>query len=127
MLIANFFAWNQVGGNGFHHATVDINPPPMNAMVTVSIAYHGFIANDEDIIEGSAGIAEFSVRNNKGQDVKTKFADLGNLNNIPFGSLPIAIAKNNLSHVTMLIMTYDSWTSALLTVLGTDYGESSNP
>jgi len=127
MLIGNFFAWQQVGGDGFHHATVDINPSPMNAMVTVSIAYHGFIANDEDIIEAAAGIVEFSVRNNQGQDVKTKFADLNNLNNIGFGSLPIAIAKDNLSHVTMLIMTWDAWTTGLITLLGTDYGESSNP
>ena len=127
MLIANFFAWQEVGGNGFHHATVDINPAPVNAMVTVSTAYHGFVANDEDIIEAAAGIVEFSVRNNQGHDDTTKFADLSNINNIGFGSLPIAIAKNNLSHVTMLIMTYDSWTTALMTVLGTDYGESSNP
>jgi hypothetical protein len=67
------------------------------------------------------------VRNNQNQDVTTKFADLSNINNIGFGSLPIAIAKDNLSHITMLIMTEDSWTSALMTVLGTDYGESSNP
>jgi hypothetical protein len=127
MLIANFFAWQRVGGDGFHHATVDINPSPINAMVTVSIAYHGFVANDEDIIEAAAGIVEFSVRNNQGHDDTTKFADLSNINNIDFGSLPIAIAKDNLSHVTMLIMTYDAWTSALMTVLGTDYGESSNP
>src|SRR5215469_4258178 len=125
MLLANFFAWNQVGGDNFHHATVDINPSPMNAMVTVSIAGHGF--GDDDIIEAAAGILEFSVRNNQGHDVTTKFADLSNINNIDFGSLPVAIAKDNLSHVTMLVMTWDSWTNALMTVLGTDYGESSNP
>ena len=127
MLIANFFAWNQVGGNGFHHVTVDINPAPLNAMVTVSIAGHGFGTGDEDIIESAAGIVEFSVRNDQGHDVLTQFADLNNINNIGFGSLPIAIAKDNLSHVTMLIMTNDSWTTGLMTVLGTDYGESSNP
>jgi hypothetical protein len=127
MLIANFFAWNIVQGDGFQHTTVDINPAPVNAMVTVSTAGHGFGTGDDDIIEASAGILEFSVRNGQGQDVKTKFADLSNLNNIGFGSLPIAIAKDNLSHVTMLVMTYDSWTTALMTVLGTDYGESSNP
>ena len=127
MLIANFFALNQVSGDGFHHVTVDINPAPMNAMVTVSIAGHRFGTGDDNIIEAAAGILEYSVRDNQGQDVKTEFADLSNLNNIGFGSLPIAIAKDNLSHVTMLVMTNDSWTTALMTVLGTDYGESSNP
>ncbi|MGA9566068.1 MAG: hypothetical protein WBS19_11140 [Candidatus Korobacteraceae bacterium] len=127
MLIANFFAWNMIGGDGFSHVTVDINPAPVNAMVTVSIAGHGFGTGDDDIIECAGGILEFSVRNDQGQDVTTDFADLSSLNNIGFGSLPIAIAKDNLSHVTMLIMTYDSWTSALITLLGTDYGESSNP
>jgi hypothetical protein len=127
MLIANFIAWSQVSGNGFHHVTVDINPAPINAMVTVSIAGHGFGTGDEDIIESAAGIVEFSVRNDQGHDVTTKFADLNNINNIGFGSLPIAIAKDNLSHVTMLVMTADSWTTALMTLLGTDYGESSNP
>lgn len=127
MLIANFFAWSQVGGDGFHHVTVDINPAPVNAMVTVSIAGHGFGTGNEDIIECAAGIVEFSVRNDQGQDVTTKFTDLSNINNIGFGSLPIAIAKDKLSHVTMLIMTWDSWTSGLMTLLGTDYGESSNP
>ena len=127
MLIANYFAWNEVSGDGFHHATVDINPAPVNAMVTVSIAGHGFGTGDDDIIESAAGIVEYSVRNDQGHDVKTKFADLSNLNNIGFGSLPIAIAKDKLSHVTMLIMTWDSWTTALMTVLGTEYGESSNP
>jgi hypothetical protein len=127
MLIANFFAWSQVSGNGFHHVTVDINPAPINAMVTVSIAGHGFGTGDEEIIESAAGIVEYSVRDDQGQDVLTKFADLNNLNNIGFGSLPIGIAKDNLSHVTMLVMTNDSWTTALMTLLGTDYGESSNP
>ena len=127
MLITNFFAWSHVSGNGFHHATVDINPSPVNAMVTVSIAGHGFGTGEDDIIEAAAGIVEFSVRNQQGHDVTTRFADLSNLNNIGFGSLPIAIAKDNLSHVTMLIMTWDSWTSGLITLLGTDYGESSNP
>jgi len=127
MLIANFFAWNTIGGNGFNHETVDINPAPVNAMVTVSIGGHGFGTGDDDIIECAAGIVEYSVRNNQGQDVTTKFADLSNINNIGFGSPPVAVAKDNLSHVTMLIMTWDSWTSGLMTVLGTDYGESSNP
>ena len=127
MLITNFFAWNTVGGDGFNHVTVDINPAPVNAMVTVSIAGHGFGTGNDDIIECAAGIVEYSIRNDQGQDVTTKFADLSNIDNIGFGSLPIAIAKDNLSHVTMLIMTWDSWTSGLMTVLGTDYGESSNP
>jgi len=51
MLIANFFAWNTVGGDGFNHVTVDINPAPVNAMVTVSIAGHGFGTGNDDIIE----------------------------------------------------------------------------
>jgi hypothetical protein len=127
MLIANFFAWNEIGGNGFQHVTVDINPAPTNAMVTVSIAGHGFGTGNEDIIEAAAGIVEFSVRNDQGKDVKTKFADLNNLNNIGFGSLPIAIAKEKLTHVTMLLMTWDCWTTGLMTLLGTDYGQSSNP
>ena len=25
MLIADFFAWSTIGGNGFNHVTVDIN------------------------------------------------------------------------------------------------------
>ncbi len=127
MLIANYFVWNQVSGDGFNHVTVDINPSPVNAMVTVSTVGHGFGTGDDDIIEAAAGILEYSVRDSQGNDVKTKFADLSNLNNIGFGSLPIAIAKDNLSHVTMLAMTSDSWTNALMTLLGTDYGESSNP
>ena len=127
MLIANFFAWNSSGGNGFHHVTVDINPAPINAMVTVSIGGHGFGTGDDDIIEAAAGILEFSVRDQQGHDVKTKFADLNNINNIGFGSLPVAIAKEKLSHVTMLIMTADCWTNGLMTLIGTDYGQSSNP
>ncbi len=127
MLITNSVAWNTIGGDGFNHVTVDINPAPVNAMVTVSIAGHGFGTGDEDIIEAAAGIVEFSVRNSQGHDVTTSFADLNNINNIGFGSLPIAIAKDNLSHVTMLLMTWDCWTSASITLLGTDYGQSSNP
>jgi hypothetical protein len=128
MLIANFFGWNVIGGSDFNHVTVDINPPPVNAMVTVSIGGWGSVGFGDDAIkEVAAGIVEFSVRNDQDQDVTTKFADLGDIEHIGFGSLPIGIAKNKLSHVTMLIMTWDCWTSGLMTVLGTDYGESSNP
>jgi len=124
MLIGDSFAWSTVGGDGFQHVTVDINPAPVNALVTVSIAGTGFPG---DVWDVAAGIVEFSVRNDQGQDVTTKFADLSNIDNIGFGSLPIAIAKDNLSHVTMLIMTYGTWTSGLMTVFETDYGQSSNP
>ena len=121
MLIANFFASNVIGGDDFNSVTVDINPAPVNAMVTVSIGGTGGGG------DAAAGIVEFSVRNNKGHDVTTKFAHLNDIDNIGFGSLPLAIGKNNLSHVTMLIMTFEAWTSGLITVFGTDYGESSNP
>ena len=121
MLISNFFATAVTGGDNFHSVTVDINPPPVNAMVTVSI---GGTGGGGDV---AAGIVEFSVRNNKGHDVTTKFANLNNIDNIGIGSLPTAIGKDNLSHVTMLIMTFDGWTSGLMTLFGTDYGESSNP
>jgi hypothetical protein len=76
MLIANFFAWSTIGGDGFNHVTVDINPAPVNAMVTVSIAGHGFGTGNDGIIECAGGIVEYSIRNDRGQDVTTKFADL---------------------------------------------------
>ena len=121
MLITNFFATAVIGGEDSKSVTVDINPAPVNAMVTVSI---GGVGGDGDV---AAGIVEFSVRNKKGQDVTTKFANLNNTGNIGLGTLPIAIGKDNLSHVTMLILTFEGCTSGLMTLFGTDYGESSNP
>lgn len=67
MLIANFFAWSTIGGDGFNHVTVDINPAPVNAMVTVSIAGHGFGTGNDGIIECAGGIVEYSIRNDRGQ------------------------------------------------------------
>jgi hypothetical protein len=120
-LIATRFANTGTGGDGFNHVTVDLDFPPMNALVTVSISRFG---TGGGVVQ--AGILDYRIRNNQGVDVPTSFGDLSNLENLSFDALPAGVAHNNMTHITMLVMTFTASTRGQVVVLGTDFGEDSN-
>jgi hypothetical protein len=118
-LIATRFA-NIVTGD---HVTVDVDFAPMNVMVNISISRFGISDSLSDV---SAGILNYRIRNDQGVDVETSFGDLSNWQNINFDGLPAAVAHNNMTHITMLVLTFSAWTRGMITVFGTDFGEDSN-
>ena len=120
-LIATRFANISTGGDGFNHVTADVDFAPTNAMVNISISRFGTGGGNVQ-----AGILDYRVRNDQGIDVTTSFGDLGNLGNLSFDALPAAVAHNNMTHITMLVMTYDAATRGMITVFGTDFGENSD-
>lgn len=120
-LIATRFANVVTGGDGINHVTVDVDFAPMNAMVNISISRMGTSGGTVE-----AGILDYRIRNDQGVDVPTSFGDLSNLDNMTPDDLPAAVAHNNMTHITMLVMTFDSWTRGMITVFGTDFGEDSN-
>jgi hypothetical protein len=120
-LIGSLFANIATGGDDFHHVTVDIDFAPANSFVTTSISRFG---TPGGVVQ--AGILNYRVRTPENRDAETSFADLSNLDNTGFDDLPAAVAHNNMTHVTMLVMTLDAWTRGLLVVLNTDYPENSD-
>jgi len=124
-LIATRFANIAIGGDGSgsNYVTVDLDFAPLNALVTVSISN---FATGGGIANAGIGILDYSLRNNQGVDVPTSFGDLSNLNNLNFDALPVAVAHNNMTHITMFVFTFSAQARGMVTVLGTDFGQSSN-
>lgn len=120
-LIASRFANIATGGDGLNHVTIDVDVAPMNAMVNISISGFG---TSGGIVE--AGILDHRIRNDQGIDLPTTFGDLSDIGSMTGDSLPAAVAHSNLTHVTMLVITFDSWTRGMVTVFGTDFAEQSN-
>ncbi len=120
-LIATRFSNIATGGDDFNHVTVDVDFAPLNAMVNVSISRFG---TSGGVVQ--AGILDYRLRNDQGVDVETSFGDLSNLDNLGFDALPAAVAHNNMTHITMLVMTFTAWTRGMVTVFGTDVGENSD-
>jgi hypothetical protein len=100
-LIATRFANVATGGDDFNHVTADVDFAPMNAMVNISISRFG---TSGGVVQ--AGILDYRRRNDKGVDETTSFGDLSNLENLGFDDLPAAVAHNNMTHITMLVMTF---------------------
>ena len=98
------------GGEGYTSATVDADFPPENTLVTTSISRFGNLGG---VVK--AGILNVRVRNAQGFDDTIPFA------NTSFDALPAAVARNQMTHVTMLVESYDGWTLGLLTVFHTDF------
>jgi hypothetical protein len=120
-LIATFVASGLSDGSA-PDVTVDMDLPPTNALASVSISALGFNPG-----VGWAGILDVRVRNPDGSDAETDFGDVNNLDNIPFSTLPSTVGRSNMTHVTMLVQTVNAWTQGLLTVLGTDFPQQTNP
>jgi hypothetical protein len=120
-LIATRFVTVVTGGDGINHVTADVDFAPMNAMVNISISRLGTSGGSVQ-----AGILEYRVRNDQGVDVPTSFGDPSNLDNLTGDALPAAVAHSSMTHITMLIMTFESWTRGLMTVFGTDFGQNSD-
>jgi len=58
--------------------------------------------------------------------VPTSFGDLSNLENQTADALPAAVAHSNMTHVTMAVLTFNSWTRGMITVFGTDFAQNSD-
>jgi hypothetical protein len=120
-LIATFVA-SAVSDDSAPNVTVDSDFAPMNALASVSVSFVGI-----DPTVGWAGILDVRVRNAQGVDVEQDFGDVNNLDDIPLPSLPPTIGRSNMTHVTMLIQTLSAMQQGLLTVLGTDFAQQTNP
>ena len=121
-LIATRFADIATGGDDFNHVTIDVDFAPMNAMVNISISRFG--TGGSGTVE--AGILDYRIRNDQGVDVPTSFGDLSNLENQTADALPAAVAHSNMTHVTMAVLTFNSWTRGMITVFGTDFAQNSD-
>ena len=121
-LIATRFADIATGGDDFNHVTIDVDFAPMNAMVNISISRSG--TGGSGTVE--AGILDYRIRNDQGIDVPTSFGDSSNLENQTADALPAAVAHNNLTHITMLVITSNAWTRGMITVFATDFAQNSD-
>jgi len=121
-LIATRFANIVAVGDDFGHVTVDIDFAPMNAMVNISISRFG-VGGGGNV---QAGILDYRTRNDQGVDVQTSFGDLSNLENLTGDALPAAVAHSNMTHITMAVLSFTSWTRGMITVFGTDFAQNSD-
>jgi|SRR5580658_1891238 hypothetical protein len=120
-LIATFVSFAEAD-DSTGPVTVDIDFAPMNALASVSISALGFSP-----LVGWTGILDVRVQNAQGVDVEQDFGDVNNVGSIPFSTLPPVVGRSNMTHVTMLVETVSAWTAGLLTVLGTDFAQQTNP
>jgi hypothetical protein len=120
-LVATRFADIATAGDDLNHVTIDVDFAPMNAMVNISISRFGTSGGTVE-----AGILDYRIRNDQGVDVPTSFGDLSNLASQNADALPAAVAHNNMTHITMLVITFDAWTRGMITVLATDFAQNSD-
>jgi hypothetical protein len=128
-LIATRFASIQAGlgdPDDPHTATVDVDFAPMNAMVNISISRFEVATENGPASVGVAGILDYRIRNDQGVDVQTTFGDPTNILSASYDTFPVGVAHNNMTHITMALITFNSFIHGLMTVFGTDFAQDSD-
>src|SRR2546423_11769811 len=101
-----------VSGDNVTTATVDMDFPPIFALITVSISRFLIHTTDDALIAMRAGILNFRFRNADGSDTQVDFP--GGSND-PINALPAAASHDRMTHVTMQVLANKGFTRGLCT------------
>jgi hypothetical protein len=103
-----------VGSNNLATTTVDLDFAPVYTGVTVSISR---LFGGGDLNIARAGILNYRFRNPDGSDSEVDFPAGPN---DPINALPAAVWHDQMTHVTMQLLVYDTFTRCLMTAFHWD-------
>ena len=98
------------GSSGLGSTTIDLDFGPVFSLVTITISRFN-VGGDLNVAR--AGILNFRFRNPDGSDTTVAFP-AGPSD--PINALPAAVSHDQMTHVTMQVLTFDCFTRGLCTV-----------